>query len=63
MDVSRCIDQACVATIVPGGNAYPMRSNASLAPPFLEVVGGTTRSRRDGAEPYNRRPYLKRNAG
>lgn len=37
-----------MATIVPGGTAYPMRSKDSLVLPFLLVVEGTTRSRRLG---------------
>ena len=47
-DGSRCIDQACVATTVPGGRPYPMISKDSVEP-FLELVAVTTRSRRLGA--------------
>ena len=55
-DGSRCIDHACVATIVPGGRAYPIRSNISSDCPFLDVEAGTTRSSKLGAAPYSRRP-------
>jgi hypothetical protein len=58
-DVSRCIDQACVATMVPGGTAYPIRSKISSDSPFLEVEEGTTRSRRLGAAEYRRRPSIR----
>lgn len=57
-DASRCIDQACVETMVPGGTAYPMRSKISSETPFFEVDEGTTRSRRLGADEYRRRPEM-----
>lgn len=55
---SRCIDQACVETIVPGGTAYPIRSKTSSESPFFEVDAGTTRSRRLGTDEYRRSPSL-----
>jgi hypothetical protein len=58
-DASRCIDQACVETMVPGGTAYPMRSKISSKIPFFEVDAGTMHSRRLGAAEYRRRPSVK----